>query len=119
MRVQSSDSYFDVLTRLNNGEKPLLEKVTSMVNEAGKGAIIFINNVSNSENTLKKLQQFLNYQDGQQKHPTAAFNYRDYGIGTQILKNLGINKFKVITQNPTVKPQVGGYDVEVTEMVQL
>lgn len=119
VRVQSSDSYFDVLTRLNNGEKPQLEKVTSMINEAGKGAIIFINNVSNSENTLRKLQQFLNYQDGQQKHPTAAFNYRDYGIGTQILKNLGINKFRVITQNPDVKPQVGGYDVEVTEMVQL
>lgn len=119
VRVQSSDSYFDVLTRLNNGEKPQLEKVTRMINEAGKGAIIFINNVSNSENTLRKLQQFLNYQDGQQKHPTAAFNYRDYGIGTQILKNLGINKFRVITQNPDVKPQVGGYDVEVTEMVQL
>lgn len=119
VRVQSSDSYFDVLTRLNNGEKPQLEKVTNMIHEAGKGAIIFINNVSNSENTLRKLQQFLNYQDGQQKHPTAAFNYRDYGIGTQILKNLGINKFKVITQNPSVKPQVGGYDVEVTEMVQL
>ncbi|WP_345766452.1 3,4-dihydroxy-2-butanone-4-phosphate synthase [Chryseobacterium endophyticum] len=119
VRVQSSDSYFDVLTRLNNGEKPLLEKVTNMVNKAGKGAIIFINNVSNSENTLKKLQQFLNYQDGQQQHPTLAFNYRDYGIGTQILKNLGINKFKVITQNPNIKPQVGGYDVEVTEMVQL
>ncbi|KQR91910.1 3,4-dihydroxy-2-butanone 4-phosphate synthase [Chryseobacterium sp. Leaf180] len=119
VRVQSSDSYFDVLTRLSNGEKPQLEKVTNMINEAGKGAIIFINNVSNSENTLRKLQQFLNFQDGQQKHPTASFNYRDYGIGTQILKNLGINKFKVITQNPDVKPQVGGYDVEVVEMVQL
>uniref|UniRef100_UPI0026032728 3,4-dihydroxy-2-butanone-4-phosphate synthase n=1 Tax=uncultured Chryseobacterium sp. TaxID=259322 RepID=UPI0026032728 len=119
VRVQSSDSYFDVLTRLNNGEKPLLEKVTSMINEEGKGAIIFINNVSNSENTLRKLQQFLNYQDGQEQRPTLAYNYRDYGIGTQILKNLGINKFKVITQNPNIKPQVGGYDVEVTEMVQL
>ncbi len=51
-----------------------------MVNEAGKGAIIFINNVSNSENTLRKLQQFLNYQDGQEQHPTLAYNYRDYGL---------------------------------------
>jgi 3,4-dihydroxy 2-butanone 4-phosphate synthase/GTP cyclohydrolase II len=57
----------------------------------------------------------LNYQDGQEQHPTLAYNYRDYGIGTQILKNLGINKFKVITQNPNIKPQVGGYDVEVTD----
>lgn len=119
VRVQSSNSYFDVLSRLTNGEKPLLEKVTNMINEEGKGVLIFINNVSNSENTMRKLQQFMDFQDGQEKRPTLASNYRDYGIGTQILKNLGINKFKVITQNPSIKPQVGGYDVEVTEMVQL
>jgi 3,4-dihydroxy 2-butanone 4-phosphate synthase/GTP cyclohydrolase II len=119
VRVQSSNSYFDVLSRLTNGEKPLLEKVTNMINEEGKGVLIFINNVSNSENTMRKLQQFMDFQDGQEKRPTLASNYRDYGIGTQILKNLGINKFKVITQNTSIKPQVAGYDVEVTEMVQL
>ncbi len=61
----------------------------------------------------------MNYQDGQVNRPTLASNFRDYGIGTQILKSLGINKFKVITQNPEIKPQIGGYDVEVTEMVKL
>ncbi len=119
VRVQASNSYFDVLTRLTNGEKPLLEKVTNMINEEGKGAVIFINNVSNNENTMRKLQQFLDFQDGQVKRPTLASNFRDYGIGTQILKNLGINKFRVITQNPNLKPVVGGYGVEVTEMVEL
>lgn len=119
VRVQASNSYFDVLSRLTNGEKPLLERVTKMINDEGKGAVIFINNVSNTENTLRKLQQFLDYQDGQEDRPTLASNFRDYGIGTQILKNLGINKFRVITQNPNIKPQVGGYEVEVTEMVAL
>ncbi|MEC5394919.1 3,4-dihydroxy-2-butanone-4-phosphate synthase [Bergeyella sp. RCAD1439] len=119
VRVQASNSYFDVLSRLTNGEKPLLEKVTKMINDEGKGAVIFINNVSNTENTLRKLQQFLDYQDGQEDRPTLASNFRDYGIGTQILKNLGINKFRVITQNPNIRPQVGGYEVEVTEMVAL
>lgn len=119
VRVQSSNSYFDVLSRLTTGEKPLLEKVTKMINDEGKGALIFINNVSNSENTIRKLQQFLDFQDGQQKRPTLPYNFRDYGIGTQILKNLGINKFRVITQNVNQKPVVSGYDVEVTEMVEL
>lgn len=119
VRVQASNSYFDVLSRLINGETPLLGKVAQMINDEGKGAIIFINNVSNSENTMRKLQQFLDYQDGAVQRPTISSNYRDYGIGTQILKNLGINKFRVITQNPDVKPQIAGYDVEVTEMVQL
>lgn len=119
VRVQASNSYFDVLSRLTTGEKPMLEKVTEMINEEGKGAIIFINNVSNAENTMRKLQQFIDFQNGAQQRPTLASNFRDYGIGTQILKNLGINKFKVISQNPQLKPLVGGYDVEVTEMVEL
>ena len=119
VRVQASNSYFDVLSRLNSGEKPLLEKVTQMINDEGKGAIIFINNVSNAENTMRKLQQFLDFQDGAQQRPTLASNFRDYGIGTQILKDLGINKFKVISQSPNLKPIVGGYDVEVTEMIEL
>ena len=119
VRVQASNSYFDVLSRLTSGEKPLLEKVTKMINDEGKGALIFINNVSNSENTMRKLQQFLDFQDGQEQRPTLASNFRDYGIGTQILKNLGINKFRVITQNVNQKPVVSGYDVEVTDMVEL
>ena len=119
VRVQASNSYFDVLSRLTTGEKPLLEKVTQMINEEGKGALIFINNVSNAENTMRKLQQFVDFQNGAQQRPTLASNFRDYGIGTQILKNLGINKFKVISQNPELKPIVGGYDVEVTEMIEL
>ena len=119
VRVQASNSYFDLLSRLTTGEKPLLEKVTKMINDEGKGAIIFINNVSNSENTMRKLQQFLDYQDGQEQRPTITSNFRDYGIGTQILKNLGINRFRVISQNPAQKPVVGGYDVEITEMVEL
>ena len=119
IRVQSSSSYFDVLSRLTNGEQPLLEKVTDIINKEGKGAIVFINNVSNTETTLRKLQQFLNFQNGQEDLPTIPANFRDYGIGTQILKDLGISKFKVISQNPNLKPIIAGYDVEVTEMVQL
>lgn len=119
VRVQSSSAYFDVLSRLSNGEKPLLEKVTNMINSEGKGAMIFINNVSNAEQTMRKLQQFLDFQDGQETRPTLSANYMEYGIGTQILKKLGINKFRVITQNPVQKPLISGYGVEVIEMVPL
>ena len=119
VRVQSSSSYFDVLSRLSNGEKPLLERVTNLINKEEKGAIIFINNVSNAEQTMRKLQQFMDFQDGQEKLPTLSANFMEYGIGTQILKKLGINKFRVISQNIEQKPLVSGYGVEVTEMVQL
>ena len=119
VRVQSSNAYFDVFSRLINGEEPQLERITDTINKEGKGALIFINNVSNKENTLSRIQHFLNFQDGTNDQPTIAPNFRDYGIGTQILKDLGINKFKVITQNPNVKPIISGYDVEVSEMIAL
>ncbi|EKB57562.1 3,4-dihydroxy-2-butanone-4-phosphate synthase [Bergeyella zoohelcum] len=119
VRVQTSNAYFDVLSRLTSGEKPQLERIAQMIDEEGKGAIVFINNVSTEENTMRKLQQFIDFQEGAAQRATLASNFRDYGIGTQILKYLGINKFKVITQNPDLKPVVSGYDVEVTEMVSL
>ncbi|SDE22788.1 3,4-dihydroxy-2-butanone-4-phosphate synthase [Riemerella columbipharyngis] len=119
VRVQSSSEYFDVLNRLANGEKLLLEKVTKMINDEGKGAVVFINNVSNAENTMLKLQRFLDFQNGKEFHPKLSANYMEYGVGTQILKNLGITKFRIITQTPNQKPVISGYDVEVTEMVPL
>lgn len=119
VRVQSSNAYFDVFSRLISGEHPQLERITDMINQEGKGAFIFINNVSNAELTMRKLQHFLNYQDGQVARPTLSANFVEYGIGTQILKKLGITKFRVITKNPNQKPVLSGYGVEVVEMVQL
>lgn len=119
IRVQSSSAYFDIFTRLANGEKPLMEKAIQMINAEGKGAIVFINNVSDSEKTMNKLQQFLAYQSGTQGKPTIRANYKDYGIGIQILKDLGISNLKVLTQSPDQRPIVSGYDVEVSELVEL
>jgi 3,4-dihydroxy 2-butanone 4-phosphate synthase/GTP cyclohydrolase II len=59
VRVQSSGTYFDVFSRLSNGEHPLMQKVTDLINAEGKGAVVFINNVSNKENTLSRISIFL------------------------------------------------------------
>jgi 3,4-dihydroxy 2-butanone 4-phosphate synthase/GTP cyclohydrolase II len=108
-----------LVSRLINGEEPQLERISNMIHQEGKGALIFINNVSNAELTMRKLQQFLNYQDGQVIRPTLSANFVEYGIGTQILKKLGITKFRVITKNTAQKPILSGYGVEITEMVQM
>lgn len=117
VRVQSSGSYFDVLSRLVNGEKSLLENITQKINEEGRGVVVFINNVSNTENTLRRLQQFMNHQDGIPEK--AGANFKDYGIGIQIVKDLGVRKLKIMTQNIDQKPIISGYDVEIVEMVKI
>ena len=117
VRVQSSGAYFDVLSRLISGEKPLLEKITKKINDEGRGVIVFINNVSNTEKILRKLQKFINYQDGVKEKPNHKF--KDYGIGIQIIQDLGIHKVKIMAQNTDQRPIISGYDVEITEMVKI
>jgi len=118
-RVQSSSSYFDIFTRLTNGEKPLMEKALEKINEEGKGVLIFINNVSTTEKTMNKIHQFISFQNGTESQPTLHANYKDYGIGLQILKDLGVNNLKVLTQRPEEPPIVSGYDVNVSEIVKM
>lgn len=118
VRVQSSNSYFDLLNRLIEGEKSILEEVTKKINEEGRGAIVFINNVSTTEQTLRKLQQFINYQENKLENKKSN-NFKDYGIGLQIIKDLGIHRIKLLCQNEEQKPIVSGYDVEVVEMVKI
>lgn len=118
VRVQSSGSYFDVLSRLVDGEKYLLEKVTQKINDEGRGLVVFINNVSSIESTLRKLQQFINFQDGLPEK-FGVNNFRDYGIGLQIISDLGIRKVKIMTQNIDQRPIISGYDVEIVDMVKI
>jgi len=118
VRVQSSSTYFDVFSRLMNGENPLMEKSINLINKEGKGVIIFINNTLDAEHNLNKMKQFLSHQTGRNTFPT-RINYRDYGIGIQILKDLDVGNLKVITQSPDQRLIVGGYDIEISELVEL
>ena len=77
-----------------------------------------LGNLLESQDWKNPKQRFGMCKDVIPTEHTAA-NYMEYGIGTQILKNLGINKFRVITQNPEQKPLISGYGVEVAEMVSL
>src|SRR5690606_13381945 len=61
LRVISSNSYYDLFSALQFGEIPMLEKTTQVINDYGKGAVIFINNVSDSDLLLSKLNQFKQY----------------------------------------------------------
>lgn len=118
-RVQASNSYYDIFDRITNGEKPLIEKALEQISKEEKGAFVFIYNLPTSEKTLHSIQQFFAYQDGTERNPTLYANYRDYGIGLQILKDLRINNLRVLTQSPELPPIVSGYGMSVSEMVKL
>ncbi|MGQ1928368.1 3,4-dihydroxy-2-butanone-4-phosphate synthase [Ornithobacterium rhinotracheale] len=119
VRVKSTNDYFDLFTALHKGEQPLLEKITQIINKEGKGVLVFINNAIDSDLVQAKFNHYKAYLEGTQENPLRAPDTKDYGIGAQILKDLGIQKMKLITKTPDSKKAIGGYDLEITDFLTI
>ena len=92
----------------------------NLINQAGKGAIIFINQESQSMNLLKRLNALKESQtEGEViKAPRMEMDTRDFGIGAQILHDLNIHKLRIVSNSEQTK-RVGiiGYGLEIVEYV--
>ncbi|MDO5655805.1 MAG: 3,4-dihydroxy-2-butanone-4-phosphate synthase [Flavobacteriaceae bacterium] len=117
VRVKSTNSYYDLFSALQFGETPLMHKITDIIKKEKKGAIVFINNVSDVDLIKSKLEHFKMYHSGSQANPLLQADDKDYGIGAQIIKELGISKIRLITQNPQKKKNLSGYDLEIVDYI--
>ncbi|WP_282123584.1 3,4-dihydroxy-2-butanone-4-phosphate synthase [Algibacter mikhailovii] len=119
-RINSTLVNNDILGTLTNNADKQLDDMFQVINDAGKGAIIFINQESQSMNILSRLA-FL--KDNQSAHdiakaPKINMDNRDFGIGAQILHDLNIHKLRLISNTKQTK-RVGliGYGLEIVEYV--
>ena len=118
VRVKSSNNYYDLFAALQNGENPLLDKTCKIIEEAGKGVIIFINNIQDGDLVQSKLEAFKAFSAGKIESGILPEDEKNHGIGSQIIKDLGIKKMNVITRNPE-KPHTTQYGLEITNYTQL
>ena len=119
VRINSSQSRNDLLSLLMGTKEEEIDKVFSLINKEGKGAVIFINQPAKSENLLARLKKIKKSKSKNDKIPRLKMDSRDFGIGAQILHDLSIRKLRVIT-NTKQKPRVGitGYGLEIVEYVK-
>ena len=119
-RINSTLINNDILGTLTNTVDDQLAAMFKVINDEGKGAIILINQESQSMNILKRLTFLKEHQAPNQvtKAPRVNMDARDFGIGAQILHDLDIHKLKLIT-NSEQKTRVGmiGYGLEIVEQV--
>ncbi|WP_435413550.1 3,4-dihydroxy-2-butanone-4-phosphate synthase [Psychroserpens mesophilus] len=119
-RVNATLVNNDILGTLTNNADEKLDDMFRVINTEGKGAIVFINQQSQSMNLLKRLSILKESQiEGKVvKAPSIEMDAKDFGIGAQILHDLNIHKLKLISNSQQTK-RVGmiGYGLEIVEYV--
>ena len=97
-----------------------MDDIFKIINEQGKGAVIFINQDMQSINLLSRISELKLLQaKGELKAPKIVIDKKDFGIGAQILHDLDISKIRLISNAERTK-RVGmiGYGLEITEYVR-
>ena len=121
VKVNSTLINNDILGTLTNNADKKIDDMFSVFNKEGKGAIVFINQQSQSLNLLSRLKTLKEAQSDNDvaKAPRIVMDSKDFGIGAQILHDLGIRKIRLVSNSKNIKKRVGmiGYGLEITEYV--
>jgi len=120
VRVNSTLINNDIVGTLMNNPDDKLAKMFDIINEEGKGAIVFINQEYPSFDLINRLKYLKNIESGKKgPEPLLKMDDKDFGIGAQILHDLNINKIKLISNSKYSGKRVGmiGYGLEVVDYV--
>lgn len=118
-RIHSSQVNNDLLGTLTNNVDQQLDAMFKIIDENGRGAIIFINQDMSAVNLLNRITELKALQaEGTMKAPKVVIDTKDYGIGAQILHDIDISKIRLVSNTAQTK-RVGmiGYGLEITEYV--
>ena len=111
VRVQQSNFYHDLLNINEFGARWSVSDAMKKINDSGKGIILLIDGENNKE------KEFNDINASKKKRKTIPNNDpRRIGIGSQILRDLGVKKIKLMGSEIRY-PSLSGFDLEVTEYV--
>ncbi|TAL41501.1 MAG: GTP cyclohydrolase II, partial [Chitinophagaceae bacterium] len=124
VRVHSSCFTGDILGSLRCDCGEQLHAAMKMVEREGKGAILYMNQEGRGIGLLNKLKAYRLQEQGLDTveanlHLGFQMDQRDYGVGAQILRHLGINKLKLISNNPKKRVGLIGYGLEIVENIPI
>lgn len=124
VRVHSSCVTGDIFHSMRCDCGDQLHKAMEMIEDEGKGVIIYINQEGRGIGLINKLKA---YKLQEQGLDTVDANVqlgfrpdeRDYGVGAQILRDIGVHKMRLMTNNPTKRAGLIGYGLEIVENVPI
>ena len=118
-RINSTLVNNDILGTLTNDANKKLDGMFQLINNQGKGAVLFINQEAQSIDLLNRIVELKGLQaKGEFKAPQIKMDNKDFGIGAQILHDIDISKIRLLSNTEQTK-RVGmiGYGLEIKEYV--
>lgn len=124
VRVHSSCLTGDIFGSCRCDCGPQLEAAMRKVEQVGKGVIVYMNQEGRGIGLMNKLKAYKLQEEGLdtvEANLKLGFkmDQRDYGIGAQILRDLGVRKMKLMSNNPKKRTGLIGYGLEIVENVAL
>lgn len=124
VRVHSSCVTGDIFGSCRCDCGPQLHKAMQMIDEVGQGVIVYMNQEGRGIGLLNKLRAYKLQEQGRdtvEANLELGFEMdeRDYGVGAQILRDLGVTKMRLISNNPKKRTGLIGYGLEVVENVPI
>jgi 3,4-dihydroxy 2-butanone 4-phosphate synthase/GTP cyclohydrolase II len=124
VRVHSSCITGDIFGSCRCDCGPQLHTAMLMIESAGKGVVLYMNQEGRGIGIINKLKAYKLQEQGLdtvQANLALGFQMdaRDYGVGAQILRDLGITKIRLISNNPKKRAGLLGYGLEIVETVPI
>ena len=124
VRVHSSCITGDIFGSCRCDCGPQLHKAMEMIQKEGKGLVIYMNQEGRGIGLINKLKAYNLQENGMDTvDANLALGFkmdeRDYGVGAQILRSLGVRKMRLMSNNPTKRAGLVGYGLEVVENVPI
>jgi len=124
VRVHSSCVTGDIFGSCRCDCGPQLHKAMEMIDKAGKGVVVYMNQEGRGIGLVNKLRSY-NLQDAGFDTVEANIKLgfkgdeRDYGVGAQIIRAQGVTKMKLMSNNPTKRAGLIGYGLEIVENIAI
>lgn len=124
VRVHSSCITGDIFGSCRCDCGPQLHKAMELIEKEGKGVILYMNQEGRGIGLMNKLKAYKLQEEGLdtlEANIQLGFkaDQRDYGIGAQILRDLGVSKMRLLSNNPKKRSGLIGYGLEIIENVAI
>jgi 3,4-dihydroxy 2-butanone 4-phosphate synthase/GTP cyclohydrolase II len=124
VRVHSSCATGDIFGSLRCECGEQLEEALKRIEKEGKGVLIYMNQEGRGIGLMNKIKAYKLQEEGLDTvdaniHLGFQADERDYGVGAHILRELGVSKMKLMTNNPTKRIGLESYGLEIVENISI